>query len=219
MNELSTRPRGRPAHVLVGIVVLVAALSGCGDDAAGRAGASGTSTAADPDGAAPTKTPVAPPTTSTESRPEAGGIPPSGGACALTVQTASVILGEPAEDEGWLPPHCVFSPVSVPGYGLAEYVSVGEETFDHSVAEWRAARQADGSECAITVERPDLGSGAYEEYCPVPDSVGGGQRGMLHLPSGQGLWILSVELHEQRVTSESAAAELLHGALTVLQGG
>jgi hypothetical protein len=134
------------------------------------------------------------------------------------VQKATAILGEPAEDEGWLPPHCVFSPVSVPGYGLEEYFSVGEDSFDHSVSEWRAARQADGSECAITVERPELGAGAYEEYCPVPDSVGGGQRAMLHVPSGQGLWILSVELHAQRVTSDSAAAELLHRAVAVLQG-
>lgn len=131
---------------------------------------------------------------------------------------ASVLLGEPARDEGYLPPRCTFSPISVPGYGLAEYGNVSENTVpDQSVTEFRSVRRANGFECAQIVERPDLGPGAYEEHCPVPGDVGGGQSATLHVPRGQGRWQLSVELHEARMTSDSTAVDLLQEALALLQ--
>lgn len=193
---------------------------GCGNKEpppSGTEGASSKSGSPDP---APTEaqTPAADSTVESTTQ-----IPPTHGECVLTVENASEILGEPAVDEGFSYPRCTFSPASVSGYGTPEYVSVGEESVPYqSLVDWRTGRQTNGNECEKIIDRPELGTGAYEEHC-FEDGAnlpwGASQQAMLNVPNGQGRWALTVVLHQARLTSDTAAADLLHKALAVLRAG
>lgn len=227
-----TAPTRRPVRARRhAITLLLAAVTTV--TAAGCGGSSPSVTA----GSAPTRpatqSPTPPPpetSTGTSPAPPAAAtpatsadtlsVPPPSDACALTVATATAILGAQAEDEGWGVPHCVFSPTTESGYGQPTYYSVGENTYpNQSVTTFRAAEQENGDTCPRHLDRPDLGTGAYEAYCLVDDFVGGGQKAMLVLPDAGGSWELVAEVHQARVNNESTAADLLHKAMTALRVG